>query len=288
MRGGADAHVVPAVVPAQSLVRGGMPARTCTAFGVVLVRRGRGAARRGRRRSTCSGRDRSSKAFHLPGGDGWAVMVAGGWAVLLLIWRLFDTARGRHQSPIGVQWGMFVAIAVGGRAARAAGAAGAGRAPARAAEPGRRGGGTGSGPARDPAHPRALGAPVEPAAVTEVLRDDRPAGRATCPSRPAAPGAPSRRARSPRRRPIRRHAGASGRTRTTTSRPTGCSDFSLSPDERPAERPRLARGAVRLTTDSRRSVGRSHAQSVAMITSGSSSVAMKIRPMPVAITGRDL
>ena len=30
------------------------------------------------------------KGFHLPGGDGTAIALAGGWAVLLLVWRLFD------------------------------------------------------------------------------------------------------------------------------------------------------------------------------------------------------
>ena len=30
------------------------------------------------------------KAFHLPGGDGVAITLAGGWALLLLVWRLFD------------------------------------------------------------------------------------------------------------------------------------------------------------------------------------------------------
>ena len=30
------------------------------------------------------------RGFHLPGGDGVAITLAGGWAVLLLVWRLFD------------------------------------------------------------------------------------------------------------------------------------------------------------------------------------------------------
>src|SRR4051795_1861237 len=37
------------------------------------------------------------RGFHLPGGDGWAVTIAGGWVVFLCIWRLFDkpdVARG--------------------------------------------------------------------------------------------------------------------------------------------------------------------------------------------------
>ena len=30
------------------------------------------------------------KAFHLPGGDGFVISLAGGWAAALLIWRVFD------------------------------------------------------------------------------------------------------------------------------------------------------------------------------------------------------
>ena len=30
------------------------------------------------------------KGFHLPGGDGLVISLAGGWAMALLIWRVFD------------------------------------------------------------------------------------------------------------------------------------------------------------------------------------------------------
>src|ERR1700728_3300399 len=30
------------------------------------------------------------RAFHLPGGDGFVIMLAGGWAALLIIYRMFD------------------------------------------------------------------------------------------------------------------------------------------------------------------------------------------------------
>ena len=47
------------------------------------------------------------RAFHLPGGDGTAVTIAGGWSVLLIVWRLFD----RPDADIsGVSWGIFVAL----------------------------------------------------------------------------------------------------------------------------------------------------------------------------------
>jgi hypothetical protein len=51
------------------------------------------------------------KGFHLPGGDGTAITIAGGWAVLLLVWRLFD--KPDVQGPgatIGIQWGIFGAL----------------------------------------------------------------------------------------------------------------------------------------------------------------------------------
>src|SRR4051794_25449121 len=52
------------------------------------------------------------RGFHLPGGDGWAVTIAGGWVVFLLIWRLFDKPEAK-SGTVGVQWGIFVAMAVG-------------------------------------------------------------------------------------------------------------------------------------------------------------------------------
>jgi hypothetical protein len=51
------------------------------------------------------------KAFHLPGGDGMVIMVAGAWAFLLIVWRLFDTPES-PDAEFGLQWGIFVALAV--------------------------------------------------------------------------------------------------------------------------------------------------------------------------------
>jgi hypothetical protein len=51
------------------------------------------------------------RGFHLPGGDGLIVMIAGGWAALLIFYRVLD-----HPDPsdngatIGIQWGVFVAF----------------------------------------------------------------------------------------------------------------------------------------------------------------------------------
>ena len=57
------------------------------------------------------------RAFHLPGGDGTVVMGAGLWVVLLLVWRLFDkpgiATRG-VAANVGVQWGIFFALAAAG------------------------------------------------------------------------------------------------------------------------------------------------------------------------------
>jgi hypothetical protein len=55
------------------------------------------------------------KAFHLPGGDGFVISAAGAWALLLLIWRVFD--RPGDESPstdVGIQWGFIVALAAAG------------------------------------------------------------------------------------------------------------------------------------------------------------------------------
>ena len=55
------------------------------------------------------------KGFHLPGGDGTAIALAGGWALLLLVWRLFDKPDSPDPSSgYGIQWGMFAALLAAG------------------------------------------------------------------------------------------------------------------------------------------------------------------------------
>ncbi len=125
------------------------------------------------------------KGFHLPGGDGLAITLAGGWAVLLLVWRLFDKPGIQGQgagATIGIQWGIFGALLAAG-ALVAAGArvraAHRPEPPNPAAEevewvaPPRR------EPSREPDR-----RPRDATAVTELLRD-RPAweGDAPDPSR---------------------------------------------------------------------------------------------------------
>jgi hypothetical protein len=54
--------------------------------------------------------------FQLPGGDGLIVSIAGGWAAILIFYRLFDKPglQGNQQivSTVGVQWGIFLALLV--------------------------------------------------------------------------------------------------------------------------------------------------------------------------------
>lgn len=56
------------------------------------------------------------KAFHLPGGDGGVVTAAGVWSAVLIIWRIFDkqggAAQGENATTYGIEWGIFVALAI--------------------------------------------------------------------------------------------------------------------------------------------------------------------------------
>ena len=58
------------------------------------------------------------RAFHIPGGDGGVIMVAGLWACVLIVWRIFDkqgtSSHGRYATTSGIEWGIFVALAVAG------------------------------------------------------------------------------------------------------------------------------------------------------------------------------
>src|SRR4051812_232208 len=55
------------------------------------------------------------KGFHLPGGDGVAITIAGAWAVLLLVWRMFDRPAVHGVGvDLGIQWGLFVALVCAG------------------------------------------------------------------------------------------------------------------------------------------------------------------------------
>jgi len=127
-----------------------------------------------------------SKAFHLPGGDGTVIMAAGAWALLLLVWRLFDKPDiDDPGATVGIQWGMFAALLAAGFLT----AAGARVRAAHRPEP--------PNPAADDAgwehpprterHPDRR--PREATAVTEALRD-RPGWEG---EPPEAPGRAERR-----------------------------------------------------------------------------------------------
>ncbi|MBV8988971.1 MAG: hypothetical protein JO372_10475 [Solirubrobacterales bacterium] len=55
-------------------------------------------------------------AFHLPGGDGAVITAAGVWTCVLVVWRIFDkqdaTSSGQLTSTSGIDWGIFIALAV--------------------------------------------------------------------------------------------------------------------------------------------------------------------------------
>jgi len=52
--------------------------------------------------------------FQVPGGDGLIVMIAGGWAALLIFYRMLDKpglhGNARVTATVGVEWGIFVAL----------------------------------------------------------------------------------------------------------------------------------------------------------------------------------
>ena len=130
------------------------------------------------------------KAFHLPGGDGFVISLAGGWAMALLVWRLFDKPGidGRGAT-VGVQWGIFGAMVAAGALI----AAGARVRAAHRPEP--------PNPAEEPEwvqpapRPRSPDRrPSDPTAVTEALRD-RPAWEGEAPEPPGPPRAATRRRR---------------------------------------------------------------------------------------------
>jgi len=189
----------------------------------------------------------SKRAFHLPGGDGWAITVAGGWVVFLLIWRFFD--KPDVDGPVGIQWGAFVALAVGAALA----AAGQRLRIAHEPEP--------PNPAEDldwtpppetPRRSRHRGAeraarrPVDAQALTRVLRDERPNWDGEPPEPPSRSSAPERTASpwaDPRRDPERPATRSSSPTRP----PRPESEPPPPPPSPPADEPdRSARPTRRL------------------------------------------
>jgi hypothetical protein len=120
--------------------------------------------------------------FHLPGGDGLIVSIAGGWVLLLLVWRLFDKPSiSGPTTTVGIDWGIFVAllsagvlVAAGARV-RAAGRPEPANPIADEAE--------WEVPERRPRE-RANGRPREHTEVTQVLRERPPAWEGDAPEPP--------------------------------------------------------------------------------------------------------
>jgi len=107
--------------------------------------------------------------FHLPGGDGSVVMAAGLWVAVLLVWRLFDKPDAA-DALVGVEWGIFFALAAAGLLAYA------GSRMRRAQRP--------PAPLRvRPRIPTEVPPPPPGTTVTQVLPPERPRRRA---GRPAA------------------------------------------------------------------------------------------------------
>jgi hypothetical protein len=49
------------------------------------------------------------RAFHLPGGDGLVITVAGAWVAALIFYRILDKPSARDLIT-GIQWGIFIAL----------------------------------------------------------------------------------------------------------------------------------------------------------------------------------
>jgi hypothetical protein len=128
------------------------------------------------------------KAFHLPGGDGTVIMVAGGWALLLLVWRLFDKPNVDDPgATVGIQWGLFVALLAAGLLS-GAGARVRGAHRPEPPNPAADDAGWERPPRRERAEPRA---PREATAVTSVLRERPPTWEGDPPEAPGrAPRTP--------------------------------------------------------------------------------------------------
>jgi hypothetical protein len=134
------------------------------------------------------------RAFHLPGGDGTVILVAGGWAALLTFYRTLDKPNAGAGTIVGVEWGIFVAmlaalaLAVAGNRIRAAHLA----EPQLPGEPPRGARGRRSRRPR-PDRPRPSATPMPPQPPAPRRRDDDDDDTAA--TRVAPPDPPARHAR---------------------------------------------------------------------------------------------
>jgi len=181
-------------------------------------------------------------AFHVPGGDGGVITAAGLWTCALIVWRIFDkegtTGHGQLATTWGIEWGIFIALAVGALLAYA---------------------GTRIRHAHEPEPPL----PGERAPRVPVSRQ-RPGGRARPTRGPEmeiddtwtarSPGDGSPAAQAPPRRVRPRSVGAPARGASPevpggpsapSSPPVTDPTVVRTPDAPPADRPRRSRGLDR-------------------------------------------
>jgi hypothetical protein len=161
------------------------------------------------------------RSFQLPGGDGTIVLIAGCWAALLIFYRMVDKpglhGTQRITATVGVQWGIFIALAAAGLLAYAGARMRAGRRPARrltrpGAGPPPEGAGVNWSETRTAARPSRAGrgtelppAPREPSPVrraTDVSQADGLEGPGPGSGRPRYPPAPAVPPRGRGRRPV--------------------------------------------------------------------------------------
>jgi hypothetical protein len=121
--------------------------------------------------------------FHLPGGDGFVVSLAGCWVLVLLIWRLFDKPSiSGPTTTVGIDWGIFVALLAAGALVAAGARMRAAHRPEPpnpiAEEP------AWEVPERRPRERPANGRPREHTEVTQVLRERPPAWEGDAPDPP--------------------------------------------------------------------------------------------------------
>jgi hypothetical protein len=125
------------------------------------------------------------RAFHLPGGDGAVVMAAGLWTAVLVVWRIFDKQsvdiHGPGTTVSGIEWGIFVALAVACFLAYAGSRIRAAHQP----EP----------PLPGEEDPSAEPEPAGASPAPRPTASERPAPRPAASERPSAPPGPAQRPR---------------------------------------------------------------------------------------------
>jgi hypothetical protein len=60
------------------------------------------------------GREEEGRALRVPGGDGGAILTAGGVACVLIVWGIFDrpgsNGPGQYTTATGIEWGIFIVL----------------------------------------------------------------------------------------------------------------------------------------------------------------------------------